>query len=128
MKMLNMFLILLIIVVYVHNAHSLNCIANSSFEILRSELTSSNNSFTLKNIRNRTIDSFSKRNLCYVTISIDYNQTDGDVIINFGLDTNHTKNYFGIETWFPLVKGNDSITSYIEHVCLIKFRKLRQND
>jgi hypothetical protein len=112
-----MFTILLLILVYIHDAHSLNCIANSLFKISRSELTSSNDSFIIQQISNKTIHSSTTRNLCHVTIFIDYSRPDGYVIIKFGMDTDRTVNYFGIETWFPLVKGNDSIISDVELVC-----------
>jgi hypothetical protein len=116
-KIFNIFVILLIILLHFHNGHGLDCIANSSLKISRSNLTLNSKPVILHKLSNKTIRSFSKNSLCHVRIYIDYNQTDGDVIIEFGLNTNHTAGYLSIETWFPLVKGNDSIRSYVDHVC-----------
>jgi hypothetical protein len=117
MLVFNIFIILLLVLAHLQNASTLVCIANSSLEILRSELLSTNDSVTLQKLHNKTAYPYKKSSVCHVTIHTDYNQINGNVTVEFGEDTNHTGNYFGIETWFPLTKENKSILSSIDYVC-----------
>ena len=112
-----MSVILLLLLLHLHRSYSIVCLAKSSFEISRTELSSTNDSFALQKLINKTRHSSVKASVCHVTISIDYHQTDGGVIIGFGQNTNRTRDYFGFESRLPLVKANDSIVIYIDYVC-----------
>jgi hypothetical protein len=84
---------------------------------MRSEFTSSDDSLTLKKLTDRVTYPSVMTSVCHVTIHIDHDQINGNITIQFNEITNHTGNYFGIEIWYPLIKENDSVVSYIDYVC-----------
>jgi len=117
MPIFNTFFSFLLVLVHLQDAYSLMCIGNSSLNIMRSEFTSSNGSLKLEKLTDRVTYPSVTTSVCHVTIFIDHDLINGNIIIEFNEITNHTGNYFGIEISYPLIKENDSVVSYIDYVC-----------
>ncbi|UJR20164.1 hypothetical protein I4U23_023296 [Adineta vaga] len=117
MLIFNIFIILLLILISLQNICSLLCITNSSLEISRTELLSTHNSSTFQQLYNKTIFSYKKNSVCHVTIYIEYNIANSNITIDFGETTNLTENYISFETWFPLTKEHNPVTSTIDFTC-----------
>ncbi|CAF3452076.1 unnamed protein product [Rotaria sp. Silwood1] len=115
--MVKIIFILLINFLNIYYVDNLICISNDLFKISLKEIRSSNESFTLEKLTNKTTDSNIKDNLCSVKILIDYNEIDSDVTIQFKQNINYTVNKLTFETNFLLSEYNDSIISSIEYSC-----------